>query len=152
MGTISNISSGRVTAAVYSDGAQLMSLTLDGGEYLWQRDERWWPRCAPVLFPIVGNIRDDRATSAQGEIRFGRHGLARNYEHALVEQGDDFLTYELLSSDDSRAKFPYDFILRMTYRIVGDALEQEFYVENTGDVTLPFVREETQWQGGDLMV
>ena len=139
MGTVSSIASGRVTAAVDSAGAQLMSLTLDGGEYLWQRDERWWPRCAPVLFPIVGNIRDDRAMSAQGEIKFGRHGLARNYDHELIEQGDDFLTYELRSSDDSRAKFPYDFILRMTYRIVGDALEQEFYVENTGDVTLPFV-------------
>lgn len=95
MGTISTISSGRVTAAVDSAGAQLMSLTLDGGEYLWQRDERWWPRCAPVLFPIVGNIRDDRATSAQGEVKFGRHGLARNYDHKLVESGDDFLTYEL---------------------------------------------------------
>ena len=116
-----------------------MSVTLDGGEYLWQRDERFWPRCAPVLFPIVGNIRDDRATSAQGEIKFGRHGLARNYEHDLIARGEDSLTYELVSSDDTRAKYPYDFCLRMTYRIVDDALEQEFYVENTGDVTLPFV-------------
>ncbi len=139
MSTITSISFGRISAAVDSAGAQLMSLKLDGNEYLWQRDERWWPRCAPVLFPIVGNIRDDRATSAQGEIKFGRHGLARTYEHTLIDQGEDFLTYELLSSDDSRAKFPYDFCLRMTYRIVDDGLAQEFYVENTGDVTLPFV-------------
>ena len=139
MGTISSIAKGRVTAAVDSAGAQLMSLTLDGGEYLWQRDERFWPRCAPVLFPIVGNIRNDRADSAQGEIKFGRHGLARNYEHDLIARGDDSLTYELVSSDDTRAKYPYDFCLRMSYRIVDDALEQEFYVENTGDVTLPFV-------------
>ena len=139
MGTISSIAKDRVTAAVDSAGAQLMSLTLDGGEYLWQRDERFWPRCAPVLFPIVGNIRNDRADSAQGEIKFGRHGLARNYEHDLIARGDDSLTYELVSSDDTRAKYPYDFCLRMTYRIVDDALEQEFYVENTGDVTLPFV-------------
>ena len=139
MGTITSIASGRMTAAVDSAGAQLMSLTLDGGEYLWQRDGRWWPRCAPVLFPIVGNIRDDRATSAQGPVAFGRHGLAREYEHTLIAKGDDSVTYELVSSDDTRAKFPYDFCLRMTYRIVEDALEQEFYVENTGDVTLPFV-------------
>ena len=139
MATITRIAQGRVSAAVDSAGAQLMSLTLDGGEYLWQRDEAFWPRCAPVLFPIVGNLRDDRADSAQGEIRFGRHGLARNYEHELIEQADDHLTYELRSSEDTRAKFPYDFCLRMTYRIVGDGLEQEFYVENTGNVTLPFV-------------
>ena len=139
MATISSIAGGNITAQVDSAGAQLMSLTLDGGEYLWQRDEAFWPRCAPVLFPIVGNIRNDRATSAQGEVRFGRHGLARNYEHDLVEKADDSLTYELRANDDTREKFPYDFCLRMTYRIAGDALEQEFYVENTGDVTLPFV-------------
>ena len=139
MATITRIAQGRVSAAVDSAGAQLMSLTLDGGEYLWQRDEAFWPRCAPVLFPIVGNLRNDRADSAQGEIKFGRHGLARNYEHELIEQADDHLTYELRSSEDTHAKFPYDFCLRMTYRIVGDGLEQEFYVENTGDVTLPFV-------------
>ena len=139
MATISSISSGRVSAAVDSAGAQLVSIKLDGNEYLWQRDEAFWPRCAPVLFPIVGNLRNDRADSAQGEVRFGRHGLARNYEHTLVASGDDYLTYELVSTDDTRAKFPFDFVLRMTYRIAGDALEQEFYVENTGDVTLPFV-------------
>lgn len=139
MATVTSIASGRITAAVNAAGAQLMSLTLDGGEYLWQRDEKYWPRCAPVLFPIVGNLRNDRATSAQGDIAFGRHGLARNYDHTLIEQGDDFLTYELVSNDDTKAKFPYDFCLRMTYRIVDDGLAQEFYVENTGDVTLPFV-------------
>jgi hypothetical protein len=42
-----------------------MSLMLDGGEYLWQRDEAYWPRCAPVLFPIVGNLRDDRPTDEE---------------------------------------------------------------------------------------
>ena len=139
MGTVSSIAKGRMTAAVDSAGAQLMSITLDGNEYLWQRDEKYWPRCAPVLFPIVGNLRNDRADSAQGEIRFGRHGLARNYEHELISSTDDALTYELVSNDDTRSKFPYDFCLKMTYRIVDDALEQEFYVENTGDVVLPFV-------------
>ena len=139
MATITRIEHGRISAAVDSAGAQLMSLTLDGGEYLWQRDAAFWPRCAPVLFPIVGNLRNDCATSAQGEVRFGRHGLARNYEHELIDQADDHLTYELRSNDDTRGKFPYDFCLRMTYRIVEDGLEQEFYVENTGDVTLPFV-------------
>lgn len=139
MGTVSGIAGGRVTAAVDSDGAQLTSLTLDGGEYLWQRDGRWWPRCAPVLFPIVGNLRADRARSAQGEVALGRHGLARIHEHELVGSGASHLTYELRSSDATRPAFPYDFCLRMTYRIADDALAQEFYVENTGDVTLPFV-------------
>ena len=47
---------GRLSAAVDPMGAQLLSLQLDGCEYLWQGDPRFWARRAPVLFPIVGAI------------------------------------------------------------------------------------------------
>lgn len=136
--SVTTISLGALEASVDSLGAQLVSLKKEGAEYLWQRDERWWPRSAPVLFPIVGNLRNDCAQSAQGEVKFGRHGLARMLEHEVVEAGDDSVTFELVSSDETRKLFPFDFKLNMTYRVVGDALEQEFAVTNTGDVTLPF--------------
>lgn len=135
---LTTIRNDRIEATIDSNGAQLMSLKLDGKEYLWQRDARWWPRCAPVLFPIVGNLRDNRADSEQGEIKFGRHGLARNFEHEVIEAVESLVTYELASNDNTRAQFPYDFKLNMTYRVLDDALEQEFAVTNTGDVTLPF--------------
>ena len=73
---------GRLSAAIDPMGAQLLSLKLDGHEYLWQGDPRFWARRAPVLFPIVGSLRDGRAESAQGPCVMGRHGIARNYEHA----------------------------------------------------------------------
>lgn len=139
MSELITITYGALEATVDTAGAQLMSLKKDEGEYLWQRDPQWWPRCAPVLFPIVGNIRNDRADSARGEIRFGRHGLARNYDFEVLEALEDRVTLSLTSNDDTRAKFPYDFKLDMTYALMDDALEQRFTVVNTGSVTLPFV-------------
>lgn len=139
MSELITIRCGAMEASVDTAGAQLMNLKKDGKEYLWQRDPKWWPRCAPVLFPIVGNIRDDRADSAQGEIRFGRHGLARNYDFEVVETVENSMTLSLSSNDDTRAAFPFDFRLDMTYALTDDALEQRFTVTNTGDVTLPFV-------------
>lgn len=139
MSELITIRCGAMEASVDTAGAQLMNLKKDGKEYLWQRDPKWWPRCAPVLFPIVGNIRDDRADSAQGEIRFGRHGLARNYDFEVVEAVENSMTLSLSSNDDTRAAFPFDFRLDMTYALTDDALEQRFTVTNTGDVTLPFV-------------
>ena len=139
MSELITIRNGEMEATVDTAGAQLMSLKKSGGEYLWQRDPQWWPRCAPVLFPIVGNIRDDRADSAQGEVRFGRHGLARTCEFAVSETLEDRMTLSLSSNDETRAQFPYDFRLDMTYALADDALEQRFAVTNTGDVTLPFV-------------
>ena len=132
---------GRLSAVVDPMGAQLVSLQLDGREYLWQGDPRFWARRAPVLFPIVGSLRDGRAESAQGPCVMGRHGIARNYEHAVVDRAADgsSVTFELRDSAETRAAYPYDFKLNMTYAITGEAtLSQTFRVTNTGDATLPF--------------
>ena len=132
---------GRLTAAVDPMGAQLLNLQLDGREYRWQGDPRLWARRAPVLFPIVGSLRDGRAESAQGPCVMGRHGIARNYEHAVIDRAADgsSVTFELRDSAETRAAYPYDFKLNMTYAITGEAtLSQTFRVTNTGDATLPF--------------
>ena len=132
---------GRLSAAVDSMGAQLLSLKLDGREYLWQGDPRFWARRAPVLFPIVGSLRDGRAEAAQGPCVMGRHGIARNFEHAVVDRAADgsSVTFELCDSAETRAAYPYAFKLNMTYAITGEAtLSQTFRVTNTGDATLPF--------------
>ena len=132
---------GRLSAAVDPMGAQLLSLQLDGREYLWQGDPRFWARRAPVLFPLVGSLRDGRAESSQGPCVMGRHGIARNYEPAVIDRVADgsSVTFELRDSTETRGAYPYSFKLNMTYAITGEAtLSQTFRVTNTGDATLPF--------------
>lgn len=130
---------GGLAFTVDSKGAQLMSLRKDGREYLWQGDPAWWPRRAPVLFPIVGNIRDDRAHSQRGEVRLGRHGLARNCEFDVLDCADAALSLRLRSSATTRESFPYDFELDMTYAAADGRLTQTFAVTNVGNADLPFV-------------
>ena len=89
MSELVEIHGGRIAAAIDPLGAQLSSLQLEGREYLWQGDQRFWARRAPVLFPIVGSLRGGCAQSAAGPCKMGRHGIARNYEHAVVEQAAD---------------------------------------------------------------
>ncbi|OUP06708.1 aldose 1-epimerase family protein [Collinsella sp. An2] len=138
MSTIS-IQNGGVTACIDTLGAQLTSLARGGDEYLWQADPRWWNRHAPVLFPIVGSIRGDKASSQQGPVALGRHGLARNYEHAVVSQSPSSVTFELTDSSETRALYPYAFKLNMTYALSDEGVfTQTFRVENTGEVDLPF--------------
>ncbi|MCI1665242.1 MAG: aldose 1-epimerase family protein [Atopobiaceae bacterium] len=134
------ISNGTMQATFDHMGAQMVSLMHDGHEYLWQGDERWWPRHAPVLFPIVGAIRDGKAITQAGETHMKSHGVARNYEHTVVASTADSVTFELSSTPETKAEFPYDFKLNMTYTLIApDTLEQSFVVTNTGDVVLPFI-------------
>ena len=141
MSTVTTISKGNVTAAIDSMGAQLSSLKVNGNEYLWQADPAFWGKHAPVLFPIVGALKDGSAASAAGECTMARHGIARIVEHRLVGVSEDgaAATYELTESEESLKAYPYRFKLNMTYAITGPAtLTQTFAVTNTGDVDMPF--------------
>ncbi len=138
MSTLTTITDGTLNATIDSAGAQLMSIRLGENEYLWQGDERFWPRRAPVLFPIVGSLRNGHATSAAGDVTLARHGIARIYEHQIAKQDDSSVTYELVSTPQSLEAFPYEFKLNMTYAVEDGRLAQTFEVTNTGEVTLPF--------------
>ena len=138
MSQLTTISSGDLTATIASMGAPLMSLTCAGGEYLWQGDPKFWPRRAPVLFPIVGCLKNDEAMSAQGPVCLKRHGIARTREHSIVERSESSVTFQLDSDEATRELYPFDFRLNMTYSTDGTSLAQRFAVTNTGDVDLPF--------------
>ena len=113
MPELTRIAKGDITATIDSMGAQLMSLTCAGGEYLWQGDPSFWPRRAPVLFPIVGCLKNDEAMSAQGPVRLKRHGIARTREHSIVERSESSVTFQLDSDEATRELYPFDFRLNM---------------------------------------
>ena len=139
MSTLVTISDGTLSASVDSLGAQLMSVRLDDAEYLWQGDPTWWSRRAPILFPIVGVLRDGCAQSASGPVKLARHGIARLYEHRIVEKTAEHVTFELSDSAETWSAYPYHFVLNMTYAVEDGILTQRYQVRNTGSVDLPFV-------------
>ncbi len=138
MAKLTTITDGSVSASIDSLGAQLMNLGLGGNEYLWQGDPAFWNRRSPVLFPIVGVLKDGRATSAQGEVVLPRHGCARDYEHEIVELDETHVVYQLDANEKTRAAYPFDFRLNMGYEVREGALYQSYTVTNTGEVDLPF--------------
>lgn len=138
MSEIISISSNSLTASIDTMGAQLMSLRKGESEYLWQGDSNWWPRRAPILFPIVGVLKDGEAESAEGTVSLARHGLARLNQFEVVEKSDSSVTLQLKSTEETRESYPYDFELRLIFSLDGDTLTQTYEVTNTGNVVLPF--------------
>ena len=54
------LKNGELTVEIASLGAEMKSLkdNRTGLEYLWEGDPAFWKRTSPVLFPLVGNYRD----------------------------------------------------------------------------------------------
>lgn len=138
MSEIISISSNSLTASIDTMGAQLMSLRKGESEYLWQGDSNWWPRRAPILFPIVGVLKDSKAESAEGTISLARHGLARLNQFEVVEQSPSSVTLQLKSTEETLKAYPYDFELKLIFSVAGDTLTQTYEVNNPANVVLPF--------------
>ena len=127
------------TAQVDSLGAQLISLKSPSGfEHIWVGDPSYWREHAPVLFPIVGALRDGK-TQINGQwYEMSRHGFAKRSEFALKDQAPDSVSLTLSANPDTKAVYPFDFTLTVTYTLTDQGIDTRFTVENPGAVDLPY--------------
>ena len=70
----------QLALTIHSLGAELTSLkdSLTQTEYIWQADPTFWKRHSPVLFPIVGSLKNKAYTYADQTYPMGQHGFARD--------------------------------------------------------------------------
>lgn len=133
------LSNASLTAAVRTLGGELVSLRdREGTEYIWQGDPAFWSGQNPILFPIVGSLRDGRVDVDGQTCEMGRHGFARRSEFTLTDQGPDFAVLELRESRSTLAQFPRPFILQVRHRLLENGFSTTFAVENPGPEPLPF--------------
>ncbi|HCE44748.1 MAG TPA: aldose epimerase [Lentisphaeria bacterium] len=130
---ISKIKNNILEIQVNDNGAELSSIKRvgDSCEYLWQADPAFWARKAPVLFPIVGKLLNNKYTVGKKEYIMTQHGFARDMDFKLVSQTPDSLSYELENSLDLLKKYPFSFKLIITYTIKGNELTMSYDVCNT---------------------
>ena len=75
-----------LTVTAGTSGAELTGIRSKqtDAEYLWQADEKYWKRHAPVLFPIVGSLKDKQLLIGGRAYPMGQHGFARDMEFVLT--------------------------------------------------------------------
>jgi galactose mutarotase-like enzyme len=115
-------------------GAELKSITnkKTSQEYMWEADPKFWGKCSPVLFPIVGGLKNNEYTYQGKSYEMGRHGFARDRVFTLESKSDDSLTFLLKSDAESLAIYPFQFEFRIKYSIVDKTLKVAYNVKNTG--------------------
>lgn len=131
------IQNGYLSAAIKADGAELCSLRdATGSEMLWQA-EPIWPRHAPVLFPIVGRLKDDTLRHNGRTYTLGQHGFARNHRFAWLNRTATSCRLVLRDDGGTRAVYPFAFRFEVGFALEDDALVNSFTIVNTGRELLP---------------
>ncbi len=137
---IYTIYNNELSIAIASKGAELQSIINKafGIEYLWSGDAAYWAKKSPVLFPIVGGLKNNSYQHKGNIYQLPRHGFARDMEFIVTAQGEDTVTFTLSSNEETLAKYPFEFNFSLRYSLNKNKLSVTYIVENTGLETMLF--------------
>ena len=114
-------------------GAELVSVKANDIEKMHD-GESFWNRHSPVLFPIVGKLKNGKTIIEGKEYEMGQHGFARDME--FEEIGDN--SYVLKSNEETKAKYPYDFELYISHEVKKNKVITKYKVVNKDSKTIYF--------------
>lgn len=130
---LTTIKSDALEVKINPKGAELCSVKdRSGFEYMWQADPQVWPRHAPVLFPVVGKLKNDRYRYNGTEYTLTQHGFARDRLFDLAEEKQGACSFLLKPDEETRRIYPFDFELTIGYLIEKNRLSITYDVRNTG--------------------
>lgn len=138
--TMQEITNGLLTVKLRSKGAELASLFnhQTGLEYMWSGDPAFWDKQSPVLFPVVGTLKQNIFYANGEAYNLGRHGFARGMEFALLTSDTASAWFLLEDSAATHAVYPYPFRFEIGYSLHQATLQVTYRVINKGTGTLFF--------------
>ena len=127
-------------ASIHPLGAELQSLFRKdlNQQYMWKGDPEFWGKFSPILFPIVGTLKENTYYFKGTAYHLSRHGFAREKEFALESASKTNAVFVLKDDEPSRKLYPFKFELRVTYSLHQKGLEVSYEVLNPDVESLYF--------------
>lgn len=116
-----------------SKGAELISVKFDGIEKIHD-GKSFWNRHSPILFPIVGKLKNGKTIINGKTYEMGQHGFARDMNFEKLAEN----SYVLKSNEETKSKFPFDFELYVSYRTTKNKVYTNYKVVNRSDDIMIF--------------
>lgn len=133
------ITNGTLTAEIHPHGAELQSLKDNSNtEYMWEGNPEIWGKHSPVLFPIVGTLKNNTYLYNGTTYALPRHGFARDNVFSLKAHTESSAIFSLIQNDETRRVYPFDFEFEMHYTFSGNILNIDYVVKNIGNDVMPF--------------
>ena len=118
-------------------GAELTSVIYNNQERI-HNGEAFWKRHAPILFPIVGQLKNNETIIAGKNYSMAQHGFARDMLFDKIEETEEKCIYVLKSNEETLKKFPFEFELYVKYTVIENKLKVEYEVVNKDEKKMYF--------------
>ena len=132
------LKNGNSVLKINEKGAEMKSFTVNGVEYLWVGDPKFWASSTPNIFPMTGGFRDDKYILDGKEYIMPKHGFAKNMDFVVESATDTTAVFLLTATDETRVQWPYEFELRICYELFDGKISVDYKVTNINDKTMWF--------------
>ncbi len=127
-----------LSAEINPDGAELSSLVSEGTELMWQGDEQFWSGRAPILFPIVGALKNGAMRYHGNRYELPRHGIARHATFEIIEQSESSIALRLTADDTSQKVYPWNFELQVRFTLSDTGIDVRYDIFNHDNTDMLF--------------
>ena len=120
-------------------GAELQSIYNNQTrlEYMWHAGTEW-PKKSPVLFPVVGGLKNNTYSFKNKTYTLSRHGFAREMNFELINQTNNSLTFLLKENAATLLQYPFAFSFYVKYTLHTNNVNISYIVENHTEEKLYF--------------
>lgn len=140
MSDMVHLDNGELAASIRLQGAELCSLRdcRSGEEFLWQNETGVWARTSPILFPVVGRVRDGGFLHLGKRYPMGIHGFASRSVFDSCLRNDCEASLLFSPKKTMLAEFPFDYDLQVDFRLRERTLQVQYTVRNHGSDPMYF--------------
>lgn len=121
-------------------GSQLSNIIKNNKEYIWQKDAYYFDASSPLLFPIIGRLKDNKYIYDNKEYSLNIHGFCssglKNLD--LIEHTSSKALFELMYNEFSLNLYPFKFKLHIIYELIKNTVQITYRVYNLDDKKIYF--------------
>ena len=133
------LKSNKLIAKINHKGAELISLkNEDEKEFIWNGNPEFWGKHSPILFPIVGTLKNNEYYYNNKKYSLNRHGFARDMDFELIAISDSKALFSLVNNANTLHVYPFEFELLLSYELTDNSLIINFKVINKNQFSMPF--------------
>jgi galactose mutarotase-like enzyme len=125
---------------IHPKGAELQRLynKQTNIDHLWSGNATYWGKFSPILFPIVGTLKEDTYYYNDKSYNLPRHGFAREKEFIVKNKTENEITFSLTYDEATLKVYPFLFELQIKYTLYEQDLTCIYQVKNIGNTEMYF--------------
>lgn len=135
-----SIANEHIVVSFSKKGAELQSIkgVHSSTEFLWSGNPSFWGKFSPVLFPIIGALKNDSYVFEEKTYQLPRHGFARDMDFEFEEINEHEVLFTLQHNQQTLNVYPFEFKLALRYKIHGSSVCCTYELSNPGNKDLLF--------------